>query len=80
MENPASGTGHSAVSYFRQDRSIRTDDHRLVVYDDGTLELYDHSSKAQETKNPAGIQPEMVAELRALLDARVSEVPHDVPE
>ncbi len=56
-------------------RSIRTDRHRLVEWkkfgataDTADIELYDYEKDPQETKNLAADQPEIVGQLRAILD------------
>jgi iduronate 2-sulfatase len=55
-------------------RAIRTERHRLVEWkrpgappDTADLELYDYAADPAETKNLAGLQPAVVAELRAIL-------------
>lgn len=75
IEHPDTEPGIPAISYFRRDRTIRTDTYRLVVHDDGALELYNHSTDGGETRNLAEEAPKVVAKLKAMLDARLPEVP-----
>ncbi len=49
---------------FRGD-SIRTDRWRYTVWSDGSRELYDHSSDAQETRNVVDGHPEVAGQLHA---------------
>lgn len=63
--------GHPAISYARA-RTIRTDTHRLIVHRDDHVELYDHTSEAKETRNVAEENPDLVRELRAKLEKRLS--------
>jgi iduronate 2-sulfatase len=58
----------------RMGRAIRTERYRLIEWkkpgapaDTAEFELYDYEQDAQETKNLAASQPEIVAELRAIL-------------
>ncbi len=67
-------------------RAIRTARHRLVEWkkpgapaDTADLELYDYETDPQETKNLAGEQPEVVANLRAIL-AKHPEAKPQIPE
>lgn len=60
--------GHPALAYWGKAKTLRTDSHRLVLHQDGFVELYDHSSPAKETKNVADEQPEVVAQLKRLLE------------
>ena len=59
IENPA------AVSYFKKDRTIRTDRYRLILHGDGVVELYDHSLDPGEVENLAETQS---AEVMALVE------------
>ncbi|MCA9130989.1 MAG: sulfatase [Planctomycetales bacterium] len=75
--SPASGSAsennpRTAVSYFRNARTIRTETHRLVVHADGFSELYDHRSDPGETQNIAAHSADVVDQLRAQLNARHS--------
>jgi len=64
--------GHPAVSYTPRARTIRTERYRLIVHNDGYVELYDHESPDKETKNIAQANPAVVRELHARLEARLS--------
>ena len=71
LEEPAS-LGHSAISYSRGSKTIRTDTHRLIVHNDGHAELYDHTSAEKETRNIAEANPALVEELLARLEERLT--------
>ena len=71
LEAPAEAKGHPAFSYGGKGRTIRTETHRLIVHQDGHLELYDHRSPEGETKNLAKSQPDLAQELLAKLEARL---------
>jgi iduronate 2-sulfatase len=60
----------SAVSYFKQARSLRTARYRLIAHRDGHLELYDHQSPAGEVENIAASAPDLCHQLLQTLDAR----------
>ncbi len=70
LNDPAQ-PGHAALAYSKNNRTIRTETHRLIVHGDGFAELYDHRSPAKETRNLASDQPERVAELTERLTARL---------
>lgn len=72
LENP-SAAGHTAIGYSGRARTIRTQSHRLILHRDGYAELYDHSSSAGETKNVAGENATLVAELSKQLKQRLGE-------
>ena len=62
----------TAFGYFRNGVTLRTPRYRLSKYyhDQGeAIELYDHQTDALETKNIAGQQPQIVAELSTILQA-----------
>ncbi|HEX6960726.1 MAG TPA: sulfatase [Lacipirellula sp.] len=74
-ENAKSHVSHVYPRGPRLGRAIRTDRYRLVEWknpaaadDTAELELYDYQADPLETKNLAAEQPQVVAELRALLD------------
>lgn len=69
----AEAKGHTAVSHFRDTRSIRTDRYRLVLHKDGQKELYDHQSPEKETRNIAAQYPEMADELERQIVERIPE-------
>lgn len=62
--------GDGAVSYFKKDRSLRTDRYRLIVHGDGFVELYDHSVDPHESKNVAEEQANTAKLLVQQLDSR----------
>ena len=72
LENPAA-KGHAAIAYRRSNRTIRTDTHRLILHGDGFAELYDHRTKAGETRNVAKDYPELVKSLGKQLTKRLSQ-------
>lgn len=70
LEDPQT-KGRQAISYFRNDtKTIRTDTHRLVENKDA-MELYDFANGRNDGKNIAAENPELVADLRKKLDARL---------
>jgi len=71
LEEPAS-LGHPAISYGRGAKTIRTDTHRLIVHNDGYVELYDHTSVEKEAKNLAEANPDLAKELLARLLGRLN--------
>jgi iduronate 2-sulfatase len=52
LEEPRTG-GRPALSYWRGAKTIRTPTHRMILHDDGFVELYDHRQPDAETKNLA---------------------------
>ena len=70
LDDPAA-TGHPAISYRREARTIRTATHRLILHDDGFAELYDHTSADKETVNVAASNVTLVAELTKSLQDRL---------
>ena len=67
----AAADGHPAYGYFKNARTLRTETHRLIVHEDGYLELYDHRTSEGETKNLAEAQPELAQQLLAQIEARL---------
>ncbi len=63
--------GHNAYGYFKGGQTVRTDTHRLIVHEDGYLELYDHTTPEGETKNIAAAQPELAQTLLARINWRL---------
>ncbi len=61
-----SADGHAVVGYFRNHTTLRTQNHRLIVKGNGSVELYDHRGEG-ETNNIASQQPELVEQLKAQL-------------
>jgi iduronate 2-sulfatase len=78
LKDPAARVDDHAYHCFqkkRLGRAIRTDSHRLVVWKNPgqpdsaeTLELYDYRNGPVETKNIAAEHPEIVRELREILE------------
>ena len=64
-------TGHSAVAYTNKASTIRTATHRMTLHKDGFVELYDHTTSENETKNVADKYPELVEELKKELKAKM---------
>ncbi|MBA4020603.1 MAG: iduronate-2-sulfatase [Pirellula sp.] len=90
LRDPASSTRTAATHvYPRSDRigrAVRTDCYRLVEWkvpgaaaDTAELELYDYQTDAAETKNIAAEQPEVVAQLRAVLAKQPEAKPQIKP-
>ncbi len=63
--------GHDAISYTSKATTIRTPRYRMITHKDGHVELYDHDSAAQETRNVAADHPEVVESLRARIEQRL---------
>ncbi|MGW9686472.1 sulfatase [Flagellimonas sp. 2504JD1-5] len=55
---------NSALAYTDDAKTIRTKTHRLVLHENGDVELYDHTSQQKETKNLANFNPDLVEELK----------------
>ncbi len=72
LENPQS-SGHSAIAYQGRARTIRTHTHRLILHNNGDVELYDHTSPEQETKNIAKDNSELVQQLSGQLQQRLKQ-------
>ena len=70
LQDPA-GESRAAVAYHRNAKTIRTDKYRLIEHQDGTVELYNHSSVAGEAINVSASLPEVVQELRSQLAAQL---------
>jgi len=71
MEGAKQKTGEVAYSYFKNGISMRTQQYRITKYfrsEKPIIELYDHSNDAQEAKNIASENPEIVASLIPLLE------------
>jgi arylsulfatase A-like enzyme len=69
LSDPGADWPHAAVTTFERHNTIRTDRWRLIVYGDGTRELYDHASDPGEFHNLAGddTHADVLAELREQL-------------
>jgi iduronate 2-sulfatase len=70
LKNPVA-PGHSAIAYSRKARTIRSEDYRLILHEDGYAELYDHRSPQRETVNVAADQHAQVLQLRRQLLSRL---------
>lgn len=70
LDNP-NAAGHPAIAYSGRAKTIRTNTHRLILHRNGHAELYDHSSKAKETKNVATANAELVKKLSGELQRRL---------
>ena len=66
LKNP-DRSGHAAIAYHRDRSTIRTDQHRLIVHQNGHVELYDHTTPEKETVNSASQDPGLVADLKIQL-------------
>jgi len=64
--------GHDVVAYHRKHTTLRTETHRLILGDNGHVELYDHTADG-ETNNVANDQPEQVKQLTVQLEKSLSE-------
>lgn len=66
-----SAEANSAVSYTGKARTLRTDNYRLILHNDGYAELYSHADGAAgETENLAQSDQETVKQLSDQLQAR----------
>lgn len=63
-------TDNTTVAYTPKAQTIRTKTHRLILHNDGFVELYDYSKDEGETMNVADQNPDLVKELIALLQAK----------
>ena len=72
LDNP-NHSGHSAISYKGNAISIRTRTHRLIVHNDGSVELYNHTTPEKESNNIATENPELVKQLRSMLHTRLQD-------
>lgn len=78
LRGPAARVRDHAYHVFpkaKLGRAIRTERHRLVEWknvgqarESAELELYDYETDPHETRNIAAMQPQVVSELRAILD------------
>jgi len=66
-------SGHDAIAYHRNARTIRTNSHRLILHQDGYAELYDHRSPAGETKNIADSHEQIVQDLTQRMRDRLGD-------
>ncbi|MFT4733194.1 MAG: iduronate 2-sulfatase [Algoriphagus sp.] len=70
IENPNTA-GHPAIAYWKNAKTIRTTTHRMIIPNDGFAELYDHTSTENETKNVADKHPELIVDLKKLLNVKM---------
>lgn len=61
----------AAVAYTAGASTIRTSQYRFIQHLDGAVELYDHVHDGEETKNIANQNPEIVKELKQLLNDKL---------
>ena len=71
LENPNT-TGHLALAYKNGVTTIRSATYRLLLHEDGFVELYDHTSAKKETKNVADNNPDLVEELKQALKTKLN--------
>lgn len=69
--NNYNSSGHTALAYKNNASTIRTKTHRMILHNDGFVELYDHTTKERETKNIANQHPKLVEKLKKKLYARL---------
>ena len=69
MADPTS-KGHDVVAYLGNNTTLRTEDKRLIVHEDGFVELYDYTG-AGETKNIASENSELTSQLKIELANRL---------
>ena len=60
-----------AISYAGRARTIRTNRYRMILHNDGYVELYDHTSSAGETNSVASSKPEVVEQLQQRLKGKL---------
>jgi iduronate 2-sulfatase len=70
LENPRESSGHTAIAYKEDAKTIRTKTHRLIHHSDGFVELYDIRTAEKETKNIADQHPDLVNLLMKELKAK----------
>jgi iduronate 2-sulfatase len=64
--------GHTALAYKKGASTIRTSTHRMILHQDGFVELYDHTTAEKETKNVAVKYPKLVEELKNALNTKLN--------
>jgi iduronate 2-sulfatase len=70
LDNPESH-GHSAVGFQKHRKTIRTENHRLVLHNNGYAELYDFSNTKNPGINRAQDFPNIVLQLTEQLNERI---------
>lgn len=73
MLDDPNAPGHPAIAYTKNAKTIRTDNHRLILHKDGYAELYDHTSAAKETANIAESNRVLVDQLSRRIQNRLSQ-------
>ena len=66
-------TGNPAIAYQSGAKTIRTETHRMILHEDGFVELYDHSTLLKETKNLAEEFPSLVTDLKRILKEKLQD-------
>ena len=69
--NDASAAGHPAVSYFKNAKTIRTNQYRMIEHKNGTIELYDHAADPGEQTNVAEKHAKVVEQLKKALNEKL---------
>ena len=59
------------MAYKKGISTIRTATYRMTLHKDGFVELYDHTTVENETKNIADKYPEIVKELKDVLKSKM---------
>lgn len=72
LENPQQN-GHPVIAYKKGAKTLRTATHRMVLHEDGFVELYDHETAAKESINVANQFPEVVKSLTQILEAKLKD-------
>ncbi len=72
LDDPQS-KGHTAIAYAGRAKTIRTKTHRLILHNDGFVELYDHTTPAGEIRNVANANPQIVSRLSEELRNRLGK-------
>lgn len=54
-----------AFAYSQSAKTIKTKEYRLILHNDGFVELYNHKNDGLETNNKAKQNPKVVAQLLA---------------
>lgn len=63
MLQDSEAAGHTAMAYYNNVKTLRTERYRLTLHKNGYAELYDHTKSDGETVNIAAEHPDLVAEL-----------------
>ena len=66
--------GHPAISYTRE-KTLRTEQYRLIVGKGGAARLYDHDSVKGETRDIAAENPDVVKRLKIVLEKQLASDP-----